>query len=284
MPSFTPTNAFLAALDSGAVDLTNIVCGQLMTPGYTFDRRSHNTMAAITGEVSPVSGYFAGGQSIPVTITQNAASHVSTVAFDPVVWTAALSGVRGMIIYARPPGSTPATQLVIGWNDFGADQASVAGKFRVAGAAFTCTKTGSSSITIPDAAVDAILRGQINPDTDTIYAMVLAPSYVRSTAHSRRSDLIGYEVTGAGYVAGGGQVSVTVNRDDAANATLTQFGGVILPPCTISGRYVAYYKRLGGAASADPVLAVVDWGGTYSSSAAVFPIGSNAWARSAVVG
>jgi hypothetical protein len=284
LASFTPTNAFLAALDNGGVDLGGgVFYGQLMTAAFSFDRRANNTMATVTGEITPVSGYSAGGQAVTVAISQNTTTHVSTVTFQPATWSATVSGVRGMLIYARPSG-VPANQLVVGYADFGGAQASVGGTFRVAGAGFTCTKTGSGSITIPDSAVDKILRHQITPDSDTIYAMVLGPGYTPNVAHAWRSDVASYEVSGTGYVAGGVQVGVTVARDDATDSCLTQFEGVILPSCTISARFVAYYKRLGGAASADPLLMVVDWGGTYASSAAVFPIGSNAYSRAAVIG
>ena len=284
MASFTPTNAFLAALDNGAVDLGGgVFYGQLMTAAFTFDRRANNTMATVTGEITPVSGYTAGGQAVTVAISQNTTTHVSTVTFQPVTWSATVSGVRGMLLYARPSG-VAANQLVVGYCDFGGAQASVGGTFRVSGAGFTCSKTGSGSITVPDSAVDKILRHTIVPDTDTVYAMVLGPTYTPNVAHAWRSDVASYEVSGTGYVAGGAQVAVTVARDDATDSTLTQFEGVILPACTISGRFVAYYKRLGGAASADPLLMVQDWGGTYTSTAAVFPIGSNAYSRSAVIG
>jgi len=284
LASFTPSNAFLAALDNGAVNLASgVFYGQLVTSAYTFDRRAHDTMASVTGEITPVTGYSAGGQAVTLAITQNTTTHISTVTFQPVSWSATLSGVRGIVFYQRPSG-VPSAQLVVGYADFGGNQASVGGVFRVSGGTFTCTKTGSSSITIPDSAVDKILRRQITPDTDTVYAMVLSSSYTPSIAHAWRSDVSGSEVSGTGYVAGGVQVAVTVNRDDATDSTLTQFEGVILPACSVSGRYVAYYRRLGGASSADPLLMVVDWGGTYASTAAVFPIGSNAYTRSAVIG
>lgn len=274
----------MAALDNGAVNLaTGTFYAQLVTSAYTLDRDLHDTMASITGEITPVTGYVAGGQRVTVAITQNTTTHISTVTFQPVSWNATLSGVRGMVIYARPSGVAWA-QLVVGYADFGGNQTSVGGVFRVAGGLFTCTKTGSSNITIPDSAVDKILRRQITPGADTIYAMVLSSGYTPSVAHSWRSDVVGNEVSGAGYVAGGVQVAVTVNRDDATDSILTQFEGVILPACTISGRYVAYYRRLGGAASADPLLMIADWGSSYASTASVFPIGSNAYGRAAVIG
>ena len=283
MASFTPSNAWLAALDNGAVNMTGTFYGQLATSSYTFDRRTHDTMATVTGEVTPVSGYSAGGQAVTLAITQNTTTHISTVTFQPVTWSATLSGVRGIVFYYRPSG-VPSAQLVVGYADFGGNQASVGGVFRVSGGVFTCTKTGSSSITIPDSAVDKILRHTIIPDTDTIYAMILGSGYTPSVAHVWRSDVVSNEVSGTGYVAGGVQVPVTVSRDDATDSILTQFEGVILPACTISGRYVAYYKRLGGAASADPLLMICDWGAAYASTAAVFPIGANAYSRSAVIG
>ena len=240
-------------------------------------------MAQVVGEVTPVTGYVAGGQALSTSVSINTTTHVATVSFAPVLWNATLTGVRGMMIYQRPT-NTPADQLVIGYNDFGAEQASVTDKFRVAGMSFTTTKTGSSSITFSDAAILKILNHQIDFDSDSIYAMVLSSSYTPNVAHSWRSDVVASEVSGTGYVAGGVQVPVTVSRDDATDTVLTQMGSVILPSCTISGRYAAYYKRLGGNASADPLIMVADWGAVYSSMAAVFPIGPQAFTRGAVIG
>jgi hypothetical protein len=87
--------------------------------------------------------------------------------------------------------------------------------------------------------------------------------------------LTAFEVTGTGYTAGGIECNVTVTRVDAANKTIVEFDGPIFTGTTITGQYVAFYVRLGGAASADRVITIMNWGAPYSSGGAAFPMGIN---------
>ncbi len=54
-----------------------------------------------------------------------------------------------------------------------------------------------------------------------------------------------------------------------------EFDGPIFTGTTITGQYVAFYERLGGAASADRVIVVTNWGLPYSSNGAAFSMGIN---------
>ena len=82
-------------------------------------------------------------------------------------------------------------------------------------------------------------------------------------------------MTGAGYTAGGVPAPLTVTRDDAANVTIVKAEQIIHPACTVSPKYVAYYQRLGGAASADRLLMIANFGTTFPSGGAVYPINAN---------
>jgi hypothetical protein len=82
-------------------------------------------------------------------------------------------------------------------------------------------------------------------------------------------------VTGSGYTAGGVAAPLTITRDDALDEIIVRAEQIIHPAFTASPRYVAYYQKLGGAASADRVVMIVDWGAVYPATGSVYPINSN---------
>lgn len=103
-------------------------------------------------------------------------------------------------------------------------------------------------------------KGNIDFDTDTFYAMITTSAYTENkTTHAKRSDVTG-EITGTGYTAGGVAVTVTVTKDTANNRIDISLGGFTISSSTITGRKVVYYKRRGGAASADELVACIDLG------------------------
>lgn len=101
--------------------------------------------------------------------------------------------------------------------------------------------------------------GSVDFDTDTFYVMATTGSYSPSKNDTKRSDVTS-EVTGTGYTAGGNAVTVTVNAVDTTNNRVDiTLGGTTWPGSTISNaQCFVYYKRRGGAASADELVAVVD--------------------------
>lgn len=274
MPNFTFGNGFVNAIATPAAPLTGTWYAQLMTPEFVFDPDTMDTRASITsGEITPIGNYVAGGQ--PITITITTAGAIVTVAWAQVQWSGAnITNAVGMLIYYRPPGSIPSEQWVLGFNNFGAAQNHSGGIFRIESKYFEVGKTGSAAHTIPTATITAILTEQLTLSTATVYAMLLGTGYTPSAAHSSRSNLTS-EVSAAGYPAGGVVCPVTVTRDDTANTTIVTFNGPIFPAATYSARYVAFYERLGGAASADRVILIMDFGTAYSSGGNVFPVGDN---------
>lgn len=274
MPTFILSNAGVHAFATSAAPLTGTWYGQLMGQGFTFNRKIHDTIAAVSGEVTPVSGYSAGGK--PVTLSNVTSGGVNTLTIEAVQWSAALTGVRSILIYYRPAGSTSSQWTILGCNDLGSSQDHVGGIFRIESMKVQTAKTGAEAHTIPDATITAIINEQLILSTATVYAMVLSASYTPSTSHSFRSSLTAFEVTGAGYTAGGAQSAVTVTRNDSANMTVVLFNGPTFIAPTITGQYVAFYERLGGAASADRVIVIMNWGAPYSSNGAAFPMGINA--------
>jgi hypothetical protein len=123
-----------------------------------------------------------------------------------------------------------------------------------------------------DSCVDDCARGAIDFDTDTFYAMLVTSSYTPDKAtHIKRSDVTD-EVIGAGYTAGGSASAVTVTKDTTNHRVTVAFANVVWPASTITAKAAVLYKRRGGAASADELVAYVDFGASVSSTSGNFTV------------
>lgn len=121
-------------------------------------------------------------------------------------------------------------------------------------------------------AVDDTVRGNIDFDTDTFYAMLTTNSYTPDQdAHDRRDDVTN-EVSGTGYSSGGQAVTVTVTKDTTNNRDRITIAAHSWASSTITARREVIYKRRGGAASADELVAVNDFGADVSSVGAAFNV------------
>ena len=274
MPLFTLSNRAQYSLANADMPLTGTFYGQLMTSSFVFNRDTHDTMAAITsGEITPVTGYSAGGKPLVLNNSMNTTTGINTLIINPVTWSANITGASGILIYYRP-SATPSQQFVLGYNHLGSPQDSIGGLFRIERMKIEFAQADSNKIIVPHATINAITNKTINLSAGNYYAMLLGSGYTPSAAHSFRSDLTG-EVTGTGYTAGGVAAPLTITRDDAADKTIVQANQIILTGVTVSPRYVVYYQRLGGAASADRILMIVDWGIVHPANGAAYPINAN---------
>ena len=118
-----------------------------------------------------------------------------------------------------------------------------------------------------------IQDGTIDLDTDTIKVMLVTASYTPDIdAHTKRSDVTN-EVTGTGYTAGGATLaSKTVTQDNTLNAGKFDAADVSWATATITARAAVLYKSRGGAASADELVAYIDFGSDKTSSGGTFLI------------
>lgn len=124
-------------------------------------------------------------------------------------------------------------------------------------------------------AIDDEARGAIDFDTDTFKMLLLSSGYTGNQGtHTKRSDLTN-EVTGTGYTAGGIVVAVTAVKDTANKRVTLTFANGSWPTSTITARYAAVYKARGGAASADELVFLNDFGGDQSSSGGTFSVAAS---------
>lgn len=114
-------------------------------------------------------------------------------------------------------------------------------------------------------------KGDIDLDTDTFRMMLVTSSYTPNKDHAKRSDITN-EVTGPGYTAGGAVVTLTPTLDTTNDRLDIAVGSVNWPSSTISAAYGIIYKARGGAASADELVACLDFGGTITSTNGPFTV------------
>lgn len=124
-------------------------------------------------------------------------------------------------------------------------------------------------------ALEAWARGNIDFDTDTFKVMLTTSGYTENKdTHDFRDDVTS-EVTGTGYTAGGAAATVGVTLDVANDRVDITLGGAAWSSSTITARKAVYYKARGGAASADELIAVNDFGADVISSAGTFTLGAS---------
>lgn len=126
---------------------------------------------------------------------------------------------------------------------------------------------------IYDSFWDDVAKGNIVLSTDTFKLMLTTSSYTPSkSAHAKRSDITN-EVTGTGYTAGGAAATITLTAA-SGNADLEAFNmaDVSWTTATITAAYAVLYKSRGGAASADNLVWLIDFGGNFTSTAGTFTV------------
>jgi hypothetical protein len=119
-----------------------------------------------------------------------------------------------------------------------------------------------------------LLKGDIDMDTATVKAMLTTNSYTENKDHDRRDDVTN-EITATGYTAGGVTITPVVSTVDTTNDRVT----LTLPAATWSGftgtaRRLIYYVST-GTASADPLIACVDFGSDVTRTAQTFEVGAS---------
>lgn len=120
-------------------------------------------------------------------------------------------------------------------------------------------------------AVEAILTGGVDFDTDEFKVLLVTSSYTPDKdAHEDRADVTN-EVVGTGYTAGGVVTTVTVTPDDANDRVDVTFSNVSWEDATITARAAIIYKSTGVAAD-DTLIAYVDFGSNVSSTNAAFAV------------
>lgn len=120
---------------------------------------------------------------------------------------------------------------------------------------------------------DDLVKGNVVPSTDTFKLMLATSSYTPSkSAHAKRSDVTN-EASGTNYTAGGAAATITLTAAAGnADLELINMADVSWSTATITAAYGVLYKSRGGASSADNLVYLIDFGGTFSSTAGTFTV------------
>jgi hypothetical protein len=124
-----------------------------------------------------------------------------------------------------------------------------------------------------DSYLDDVFRGSVTAN-DIYYVLLASSAYTPDqSADMKRADVTG-EVAGIGYDAGGKQVVPVFVKDVNNHRLQITFPAVSWPASSIAARYAVYYKRRGGAASLDELVAVKDFGANVSTDTGTFALGA----------
>lgn len=119
-----------------------------------------------------------------------------------------------------------------------------------------------------------ISNGNVIFGTHSFYVMLLGSSYTPDKdLHTRRSDVTN-EITSPGYTTGGSPVAVTVVKYNQTDETTVTFGQVTFATLTAQVAKCAYYRRRGGAASLDELVACVEYPATQNLIGQPFTTGA----------
>lgn len=128
---------------------------------------------------------------------------------------------------------------------------------------------------IYNSAVDDLAKGAIDFDTDTFKILLVTSSYTpNKDTHDKRDDVTNEVAATGGYTAGGATSACTVTKDTANDKVTLSFAAVSWGSSTITSAGAVIYKST-GTASADPLVAYIDFGGNVSSNGGTFSVGAS---------
>lgn len=128
---------------------------------------------------------------------------------------------------------------------------------------------------IYNSCIEDLSNNNIDFGADTFKILLVTSSYTPDKdTHDKRNDVTN-EVTGTGYTAGGATSTCTVAKDVANDKVTLGFAAVNWSTSTITAAGAVIYKSRGGAASADELVAYIDFGGDVSSAGGTFSIGAS---------
>ena len=142
MPSKLYGNFLLKALNKEVDFDTDTIKVALLTSSYTPDQDAHDYFNDVSSYEVSGTGYTAGGNTLASkTATYDSATNVIILDAADTTWASSTITARYAVIYDST--GTSSTSALIGYVDFGSDQASTNGNFTI-----TWDATGIVRITV----------------------------------------------------------------------------------------------------------------------------------------
>jgi type IV pilus biogenesis protein CpaD/CtpE len=111
----------------------------------------------------------------------------------------------------------------------------------------------------------------------TYKAMLVTSAYAEDRgAHSKRSSVTSFEVSGTGYTAGGASVTLSASLNTTTHKLTLTIGAASWPSSTITARKLIVYRSTGTAAN-DNLVACIDNGADLVSSSSTMTWNSSTW-------
>jgi hypothetical protein len=124
-----------------------------------------------------------------------------------------------------------------------------------------------------DSLADDVSKGNVVANADSFKAMLVTSAYTPNKGtHAKRSDVTNEVAAGGGYTAGGTVVTVTVAKDTVNHKETWTFSNPSWAAATITAHALVIYKSRGGLASADELVAYVDFGADVASTGGTFSV------------
>jgi hypothetical protein len=124
-----------------------------------------------------------------------------------------------------------------------------------------------------NSALNDAFNGNIDFGSDTFKVMLVTSSYTpNKDTHTKRSDVTNEVGNSGTYAAGGAVATVSVTNDTANDRQDVSLGSASFTSATITAAGAVYYKSRGGAASADELVAFIDFGGNVTSTAGTWAL------------
>lgn len=118
------------------------------------------------------------------------------------------------------------------------------------------------------------LNKEVDWDSDTIKVMLLTSAYTpNQDTHDYLDDVVGNQVTGTGYTAGGATLANKTNTyDSATNVVVLDADDVTWASSTITARYAVIYSDAGATNAQKVLIGYVDFGSDQSSTNGNFTV------------
>lgn len=124
-----------------------------------------------------------------------------------------------------------------------------------------------------DSFLDDAFAGDI-VKTDAFKCALVSGYSPSQTAHTRWSDVVASEISGAGYTAGGNTVVPTFTKDTANHRLTVVFPTTVWASSTLSATRAVCYKNT-GTASTSPLVFQNDFGATVTTTAGTFTLNAS---------